>query len=622
MLCRLRKCVARSASSGNASSLWRFRTISSTSTSPLASPTTAPLFPYGISDFGSIREQGQFFVDNSRFIPLLEATGKRLFCVRPPRFGKSLFVDMLVRYYDCHESAKAEFDSLFCGLEVHERKTPLASAYHVLPLDFSIDTGDIHARFTTNTNDSIRDFKAKYALDFDINEGDCFSSLKRAASAVQLKGGKLYVVIDEYDRYANKLLVERRDEYNKFVVGQSGVMGSSPIRSFLETLKAIRGFDVRFFITGIMPLALADASGFNVATDITHEPFFGELVGFRKSDLERGLDRIDFLTTAQRSDALRLMQRFFNGYRFVGAKQPLYNPTLSLHLLRKLTVRALDIDTLVDMEKRDDRALVDTLGDKNVRLSDSFVQLARSVPTGESAVASLMGTVARLDAPLIDSFRLSDLDQLRPLQALLFHQGIATFADETYRTLKVPNEMIREALLLPLARSVNFRDFDALVRAPTAPLLAALLREIADAFRGQKMLNESTFQTNIAATLMKLCRGRERVTTEFGTTGHKRLDVLVLQDNVGLIFEVKRIDIDSLNTEDQNAVQSAADDAALLRVPKVADTVRDATQQVLEYADELKTGANGKRLGIVSDTALHAFVAVWVGGKIVVCAAK
>jgi hypothetical protein len=53
------------------------------------------------------------------------------------------------------------------------------------------------------------------------------------------------------------------------VRGQSGVRGSSPIRSFLETLKSLSSIEVRSFITGIMALTLADSSGYNIATDIT-----------------------------------------------------------------------------------------------------------------------------------------------------------------------------------------------------------------------------------------------------------------------------------------------------------------------------------------------------------------
>jgi hypothetical protein len=280
-----------------------------------------------------------------------------------------------------------------------------------------------------------------------------------------------------------------------------------------------------------MPLALADSSGFNVADNISHTPAFGELCGFRKSDLERGLERIDFLTSAERSDALRLMQRFYNGYRFVGAAEPLYNPTLSLRLMSRVFRRERVIRELVDFERKRPDVLLKLMRDVNVEPTETFVDLVRWVPAGESAVASLMGTVARLDAPLVDSFGLKNLDQMDAIQSLLFHQGIATFAadDEDHLTLTVPNELIRQEFLLPFARAVNSRDFNALMRAPTAPLLAELFREIAVAYRGTKILNESTFQTNIAATLMKLCRERSNVTTEFVTLDKKRLDVIVLQ---------------------------------------------------------------------------------------------
>lgn len=153
-----------------------------------------------------------------------------------------------------------------------------------------------------------------------------------------------YVLIDEYDRFANKLLVERRDQYDAIVRGQSGVRGSSPIRSFdfLETLKSLSGLEVRSFITGIMPLALADSSGYNIATDITHDKDFASLAGFRKHDLEL----IPHLTVTQRSRALDRMRRHYNGYRFFGSDEPLYNLTLSLFLLQKPSMRKLVVDEL------------------------------------------------------------------------------------------------------------------------------------------------------------------------------------------------------------------------------------------------------------------------------------
>jgi hypothetical protein len=148
-----------------------------------------------------------------------------------------------------------------------------------------------------------------------------------------------------------------------------------------------------------MPLALADSSGYNIATDITHHKDFASLVGFRKHDLERALKLIPHLSVEQRSNALDLMRRHYNGYRFFnGSEEPLYNSTLSLFLLQKLSMRKLDIDELLAL---DTPTLLEDVADDNVKLSNSFVKLAREVPAGEHAVAALLGESAPIEGDSI-----------------------------------------------------------------------------------------------------------------------------------------------------------------------------------------------------------------------------
>ena len=78
-----------------------------------------PLFPYGETDFASIRESNQFFVDNSRFIKELEQQAENNILLRPPRFGKSLFANMLARYYDVN-TTQEQFERWFGGLDICE----------------------------------------------------------------------------------------------------------------------------------------------------------------------------------------------------------------------------------------------------------------------------------------------------------------------------------------------------------------------------------------------------------------------------------------------------------------------------------------------------------------------
>ena len=130
-------------------------------------PTHSP-FAYGTSNFSTIRHERSFFVDNTHHIRLLESGYQYLF-VRPPRIGKSLFVETLRHYYDCAAS-QAEFDALFGGLDAHTNATPLARSFHVLKLDFSIRiAGDVKQNFDDQVNKLLGKFRDHYNLEFDIN---------------------------------------------------------------------------------------------------------------------------------------------------------------------------------------------------------------------------------------------------------------------------------------------------------------------------------------------------------------------------------------------------------------------------------------------------------------------
>ena len=71
---------------------------------------TPESIPYGVSKFEELRKEGRYFVNKSEYIHLLEQRADFLFFVRPRRFGKSLFGDMLRCYYDCNK--KNVFDQL------------------------------------------------------------------------------------------------------------------------------------------------------------------------------------------------------------------------------------------------------------------------------------------------------------------------------------------------------------------------------------------------------------------------------------------------------------------------------------------------------------------------------
>ena len=97
--------------------------------------------PYGISDFKQVQEEGLYLVDKTMFFERMELAGHFLFLVRPRRFGKSLFLNMLEAYYDINE--KDNFEKLFHGLYVAAHPTEFRNKYQVLHLDFSRVGSDV-----------------------------------------------------------------------------------------------------------------------------------------------------------------------------------------------------------------------------------------------------------------------------------------------------------------------------------------------------------------------------------------------------------------------------------------------------------------------------------------------
>lgn len=75
------------------------------------------------------------------YIPELESQVRNLFFIRPRRFGKSVFLNMLHAYYDIR--TKDKFQQWFGDLWIGKHPTPNQGRYQVLHLDFSQVGGTI-----------------------------------------------------------------------------------------------------------------------------------------------------------------------------------------------------------------------------------------------------------------------------------------------------------------------------------------------------------------------------------------------------------------------------------------------------------------------------------------------
>jgi len=297
--------------------------------------------PYGVSSFYKLRKNGYLYIDKTAFIEKLENTGNYLALLRPRRFGKSLFVSTLMHYYD--EKMKDEFDSLFDGLYIHKHPTKLRNSYKVLLFEFSgINTDKknlLYEEFLGNIKRYIIDFLEKYYDNDAIKRIENINNVNLLMKNFFLivKDSKLYVMIDEYDHFANSLIADDL-EFFKSVMGRGGF-----VRQFYETLKAatMLGTVDRIFITGVTPITLDSlTSGFNIKKNITNNAEFNDCFGFTEREMETILDAVFGECGDMRDEILEKIHYYYDSYKFdADIEHTIYNPDMLLYFAKNFDIK-------------------------------------------------------------------------------------------------------------------------------------------------------------------------------------------------------------------------------------------------------------------------------------------
>ena len=242
--------------------------------------------PYGIADFKQVRNENLYFVDKTIFFEKMERAGHFLFLVRPRRFGKSLFLDMLETYYDINE--KDNFQKLFKGLYVADHPTPEQGEFQVLHLDFSMvgsDLENLYENFNTYCGQVMDSFIDNYQRYYNPQIVEKVHSEKTAAgklNIVRLEAKKsrlkLYLIVDEYDNFTNNVLnVKGQQAYHELTHGTG---------FYRDIFKLFKPMFYRIIMLGVSPITLDDlTSGYNIALNMSLDARFNQMLGFSEKDV-------------------------------------------------------------------------------------------------------------------------------------------------------------------------------------------------------------------------------------------------------------------------------------------------------------------------------------------------
>lgn len=403
--------------------------------------------PYGICDFQKIVTNGFFYCDRTDNIPFLEKDYIQLF-LRPRRFGKSLLLSMLENYYDI--AKKDRFDAMFGSLKIGKNPTPLRNSYFILKWDFScVDASgtldDIRQSLFNHINECIKEFILYYKSyglpEITIDSADALSSIKSLTAAIRMKDLSAYLLIDEYDNFANEVMMSSNMTTEKY---ESLVQKEGILKAVFKNVKASASNSVfdRIFITGVSPVVMSDiTSGFNIAKNVYFKPKYNHLCGFTAQEVEDAVNEIAQECGIEQDKAqelIELMRIYYNGYRFsVDAKDLVYNPTLALYFL----------DNLQEMCKPPKNML-----DHNLSMDQAKLNYISKINGGTQLILDLMQddhevAIEEISQKFGIERMLSDKSHDRAfLVSFLYYFGVLTIAGQDIygRTrFRVPNTVMK-----------------------------------------------------------------------------------------------------------------------------------------------------------------------------------
>ncbi|TDO90094.1 PD-(D/E)XK nuclease superfamily protein [Halanaerobium saccharolyticum] len=306
--------------------------------------------PYGVSSFSRLQKENYIYIDKTKHIETLESYGEPyIFFLRPRRFGKTLFLSTLENYYDIQE--KENFDQLFGDLYIGQNKTELANNYYILKFDFSgVETSEpekIYDNFNHLILEAINTFINKYQIEVDYREapGSAIATLSSFLEAVQYEiDNKIYLLIDEYDHFANEILSFTSIDKFEDTVSKQGFL-----RKFFEVIKKKTGSIIdRLFVTGVSPITLDSmTSGFNIAKNKTMDSNLNTMMGFTEKEarylIEKSLPDYDLDSMLQR------LKEYYDGYLFTPrANERVFNTDMLLYYVSEYLIDNTEPSELID----------------------------------------------------------------------------------------------------------------------------------------------------------------------------------------------------------------------------------------------------------------------------------
>ncbi len=388
--------------------------------------------PYGLSDFKRGKTENYYYFDKTSFIEKIENEADFLFFLRPRRFCKSLTIAMLEAYYDVYY--KEQFNDIFKNTYILENQTPYKSSFYILRFDFSgVDIIDYESSFRNNIHSELIRFSQRYKMNLSFEAKNPIDNMKFLLGYCSTNQLPLYILIDEYDNFVNKLLVSDMQSYQGMVTNKEAFY-----KEFFTMLKVgTSGNDSaikKMFFTGVSPLALFDVtSGSNIGKNISLKKSFNDLVGVTKKEL---LELIVFYNLQDKQEEIiERCDTWYNNYRFnEETEHTIYNSDMILYYFDNLLKDKKEPKELIDVNVRTDYSKLKYLVYTNKKLNGNFDLLNQLIQNEKVTIDTIKDNFSAFEMLEVDNFK-----------SFLFSLGFLSI--QPYRSamsLSIPNQTIKK----------------------------------------------------------------------------------------------------------------------------------------------------------------------------------
>lgn len=576
-------------------------------------PVKRKRIPYGMMNFIDVREDDCYYVDKTHYIPLIENANKYFFYIRPRRFGKSLTISMLHHYYNILEADK--FEKWYGDLYIGKHPTPERNSYLIIYLNFAVVNAELKSyrqSLDAHCNTEFNFFCDVYAQ--YLPEGIKEEMNKKKGAVEQLDylykecvktNQQIYLFIDEYDHFTNKILSEPSclEDY------KSETHGTGYLRSFFDTVKAGTYSTIkRCFVTGVSPVTMDDlTSGFNIGTNYSLSPEFNEMTGFNEEEVRAMLDY--YATTCEfhhsTDELIEAMKPWYDNYCFAEnsyGSTTMYNSNMVLYF--------------VDNYIRNEGYMPRNMVEENIRVDYNKLRMLIRKDKEFAHDASTIQTLVKqgyVTGELKTGFPAETVAEPDNFVSLLFYFGMLTISGtlEGETKLTIPNQVVREQLYSYLLDTYNEADlrFDNWEKGKLASAMAyrgdwkAYFNYIAECLhRYSSQRDKQKGEAYVHGfTLAMTAQNRfyRPISEQENQEGYADIFMFPLLDIYKDMLHSYIIELKYAKGKDSN------EKVEQLRQEAIAQANRYATSETVQKA--------------IGTTTLHKIVVVYQGMKMVVC---